>query len=166
MTRPNAYLAGLGAVMVFICGALYHDAARKRVPQNEIRETQPAQSIDTPPESFLQGVKDDKARSHKWEAFAIKCKAAHPFCAYCGNAEKLQAHHIHAFELMTPEQRGTAAPGGELDPDNIIILCEVQPSDHHLRIGHLGNFKNSDPNVVEVCKKHEADLRVAGEWPR
>lgn len=146
MTRPNAYLTGLGTVVVFISGALYHDSARDNKEPHR------------PPESFVRGVRDDKARSDKWEAFAKKCKAAHPYCAYCGGTAKLQAHHIAPFHLH---------PELELDESNVIILCELPDSDHHLHIGHLGNFKSEgNPHVREDCARHEADLRKAGEWPR
>ncbi len=118
------------------------------------------------PESLFKTneIEPDSQRSDKWEDFAYKIKGDHPQCAYCGihgDHKAIEAHHIHAFELMTeardkngrfclPGQKGTAAPGGELDPNNIILLCRI----HHLSVGHLGNFKDSNPNVVEDCKKH------------
>jgi 5-methylcytosine-specific restriction endonuclease McrA len=86
-------------------------------------------------------------RCSGWERFAEKCKGEHPQCASCGlygDDGTIEAHHIHAYELMTEAQRGTDAPGGELDPNNIILLC--RPC--HLKYGHLGNFKHSDPNIV------------------
>jgi hypothetical protein len=100
----------------------------------------------------------------------------HPVCAFCGfkpnpcsvileNRKRLQAHHGRtAFKDMTPEQKGTDEPGGEYDENNLIALCERHPENHHLNIGHDGNFKHENPNVFEDCKANEAKLRKLGTW--
>lgn len=64
-------------------------------------------------------------------------------CAVCGSKEKLEVHHVDPFHL-NPEK--------ELDPTNLITLCH----EHHFHLGHLGNWKNSNPNVrVESKKIHD-----------
>lgn len=102
---------------------------------------------------------------------------AHERCAYCGfrpspnaknpeDQKRLQVHHgRRAFKDMNSDQRGTDEPEGEYDPNNLIALCERHPSNHHLNIGHMGNFKLENPNVFADCAKHEKDMRKAGTWP-
>lgn len=69
-------------------------------------------------------------------------------CAACGGTDKLEAHHIVPFHVH---------PEKELDPTNLIALCEGNPwMNCHLLIGHLGNFQSYNPNVV-----HDA-----AEWRR
>lgn len=123
------------------------------------------------PDAFLAAEIDEKTekaldakRSSKWPACERAFKKLHPFCAYCGGTLNIQVHHVHQFRDMTAEQKGTDAPGGELDWDNLISLCENQPEDHHLKIGHLGNFKHSNPNVREDCAKHRAEMEALGTW--
>lgn len=58
----------------------------------------------------------------------------------CGGEEKLEVHHIRPFHLH---------PDLELDPDNLITLCEAghDGSNCHLLFGHLGNFKSFNVDV-------------------
>ncbi len=144
------FLAGMviiGAMILYLCQS-------------------PPQAQHKPPESFSRGVEEDKRRGSKWESVRKEFLRAHPLCAYCGGTERLQVHHVHQFDEMTDAQRGTDSPGGEYDFENLITLCEVQPEDHHLRIGHSGNFKTSNPNVKADCVRHEAEMRAAGTWPQ
>jgi 5-methylcytosine-specific restriction protein A len=61
-------------------------------------------------------------------------------CAVCGGSRKLEAHHIMPFHLD---------PTKELDPLNLIALCEGNPKVNcHLVYGHLGNFKGLNSAVV------------------
>ena len=81
-------------------------------------------------------------RSPDWH----KAEAAHlvrqPKCACCGGTKKRQVHHIQPFHDK---------PELELDPNNMITLCTDGPCNLncHFVIGHLGNTKCSNPNVVE-----------------
>lgn len=109
-----------------------------------------------PPAAFLEAVKLDAKRSSHWAALRKKIIAAHPYCAYCGSKQNLQAHHIRPFHLH---------PELELDPKNVIVLCETPGTDHHLHIGHAGNFKSENPNVVEDCAKNRSMMEFAGTWP-
>ena len=109
------------------------------------------------PKTFQDGVSADKARSGKWAALRARIIKNHPFCAYCGRTEKLEAHHIKPFHLF---------PELELEPENIIVLCQAPPMDHHLKVGHKGNFKNWNPDVVADCKANEKRLKRAGRWPQ
>lgn len=65
--------------------------------------------------------------------------ADHPSCAVCGGTRKVEVHHRIPFHLR---------PDLELDPDNLITLCEGCPSaNHHLLYGHLGNYKSFNAQV-------------------
>ena len=63
-------------------------------------------------------------------------------CAVCGDKNKLEVHHIKPFHLY---------PELELDPDNLITMCESRSYGIicHLLIGHNGSYKDINPDVVE-----------------
>lgn len=91
----------------------------------------------------IQGKTDlATKRSNKWPEVRKAHLAAHPTCEVCGGTEKLEVHHKQPFHLH---------PDLELDSNNLITLCEVNKGGccHHLHFGHLGNYKNVNPNVVE-----------------
>lgn len=159
----TVYIAG---VILFIAGVVYCDFRPQPEVNRLAEETKAVTLLDEAPAHFLADVAADKKRSDKWATCRKHFLAAHPFCAYCGGTTKLQVHHVHQFNDMTPEQRGTDAPGGELDPNNLIVLCEDPATDHHLHIGHSGNFKTSNPNVRADCQEHEAAMRKEGTWPQ
>lgn len=81
------------------------------------------------------------ARSPHWAAVRAKHLEAHPNCAVCGGKDKLQVHHKRPFHLH---------PELELDPDNLITLCEVKRDgvNCHLFVGHLGNYRSYNPDVA------------------
>ncbi len=68
-----------------------------------------------------------------------------PACAVCGIRQGLQVHHIKPVHLH---------PQLELDPNNLITLCEVKGRDHHLLIGHLDEWESFNVNVLEDAKRH------------
>jgi 5-methylcytosine-specific restriction protein A len=94
----------------------------------------------------LVDVAKDKAelgnrRSSKWPTARKHHLKLHPVCEVCGGSEKLEVHHIEPYHL-NPER--------ELDPTNMITLCEGKKFVNcHLLFGHLGSYKNINPNVVE-----------------
>lgn len=70
-------------------------------------------------------------------------------CAVCGGKKSLVAHHKIPFHL---------APDLELDPDNLIPLCEAKRFgiNCHLLIGHVGNFARCNPIVdADVSYWHQ-----------
>ena len=79
-----------------------------------------------------------KRRSPKWRAVRAKfLKGKH--CAVCGGSKKLEAHHKMPFHLD---------PSLELDPTNLIALCEgARQINCHLFVGHLGSFQSYNPSV-------------------
>jgi 5-methylcytosine-specific restriction enzyme A len=72
-----------------------------------------------------------KPRSPHWPAVRKAHILAHPTCAACGAREKVEVHHIQPFHLF---------PERELDPANLITLCESSTRACHLCIGHGGDY--------------------------
>lgn len=80
-------------------------------------------------------------RSPHWPAVRRAHLKAHPTCAACGARAVLgmQVHHEKPFHLD---------PELELDPKNLITLCErLTGPECHLRIGHGGSFQLYNPHV-------------------
>lgn len=78
-------------------------------------------------------------RSSKWEEVRNNHIKSNPFCKACASVENLQVHHKKPFHI---------SPELELDPNNLITLCENNNGYQcHLKIGHLGNWKDYNPNV-------------------
>ncbi|MDE2097812.1 MAG: HNH endonuclease [Patescibacteria group bacterium] len=79
-------------------------------------------------------------RSDKWPAVRRHHLEAHPTCAVCGGKDSLEVHHKKPFHLH---------PELELDPDNLITLCESKNNgvNCHLLVGHLGNFRSLNEDV-------------------
>lgn len=80
-------------------------------------------------------------RSPKWHGVEKAHLRAQPACAACGGTKRLQVHHIKPFHEH---------PELELDPTNLITLCMGKFEDH-LLVGHLGNWKHSNPEVVSFA---------------
>lgn len=92
-------------------------------------------------------------RSSKWPTLRKSFLETNNSCAACGSTEHLEVHHIEPFHEN---------PSLELDPNNLITLCDKPGKDNcHLEIGHLGSFKNKNPNVradaEEKLKKSQLD---------
>jgi hypothetical protein len=69
---------------------------------------------------------------------------AFPACAACGSVQECQAHHIDPYNEN---------PAKGADPTNFITLCEhLEGEHHHLKLGHGGDFKHYNPNVVADSK--------------
>lgn len=82
-----------------------------------------------------------RARSPQWPEVAREHLLHQPGCAACGyEGQGLQVHHIRPFHLF---------PQLELDPTNLITLCEVKGRDHHLLLGHLDDWESYNLNVRE-----------------
>ena len=78
-------------------------------------------------------------RSHRWPALRRKTLKACGQCAACGSTRHLVVHHIKPFHLY---------PELELDPKNLIVLCETPGVNCHLRIGHGREWTLWNPSVV------------------
>lgn len=83
------------------------------------------------------------ARHPKWP----KCRAvhllAHPQCAACSARTGLNVHHIVPFHID---------PARELDPANLITLCESRGC--HFTFGHFMNWSLANPNVEQDAARY------------
>lgn len=77
-------------------------------------------------------------RSPLWPGVRRTHLSSHPTCAACGSRRSLQVHHKIPYHLR---------PELELEPGNLITLCEQPGTDHHLHVGHKGDWRSYNPNV-------------------
>lgn len=77
-------------------------------------------------------------RSPHWASVRKAHLVKEPACRVCGSKQGVQVHHKRPFHLH---------PELELEPANLISLCENKSHDHHLLFGHLGNFQSYNPAV-------------------
>lgn len=90
-------------------------------------------------------------RNPLWADLRRRWIKDHPTCAACGCRKNLEVHHkvpVHVSRVL------------ELDPSNLITLCETDGDKKHhchLNVGHLGNWysynKNVDQNARELLLK-------------
>jgi hypothetical protein len=83
-------------------------------------------------------------RSSKWRKVRKEHLEANPSCAACGGFENVVPHHIIPVHLE---------PSMELDPLNLISLCEGKVCNCHLFFGHLRNWCRYNPEIIEDAKK-------------
>ena len=103
-----------------------------------------------------------RERSPEWHRVAKEHRLREPACMACGyKGKKLQVHHIKPFHLH---------PHLELDPNNLITLCEVRGQDHHLLLGHLGAWESYNEHIHDDVKrfyrKTAAQIRADAAWQR
>lgn len=82
-------------------------------------------------------------RSDKWPQVRAAHLKVEPVCQCCGEKDNLQVHHKQPFHLQ---------PALELDPSNLITLCEHPSRNCHILFGHLRNFKSYNPTCSEDVK--------------
>ncbi len=71
-------------------------------------------------------------------------KRLHPACEITGSLKGVEPHHILPVHLY---------PEHAANPNNFICLStKVMGCNLHLLIGHLGNYKKENPNVVEDAR--------------
>lgn len=87
----------------------------------------------------------DRKREPDWIRVREDHLANQAECVACGNANNLTVHHIKPVSL---------APHLELEPSNLLTLCER----HHLEIGHHGDWRVVNPNVVAEALEHRKKL--------
>lgn len=94
-----------------------------------------------------------EARSSKWPAIRKRHLELEPWCAICGSSKKLEVHHIVPFHVDRSR---------ELDPKNLITLCESNPKFCCHRIfGHLNNYRSYNPDVRKDAAEWAEKLRKA-----
>lgn len=96
--------------------------------------------------SFFSGLSVEEIqilalpRSSKWKKLRIQHLEKNPVCAVCGSKKNIVPHHVVPVHVD---------PSRELDPTNLISLCENQSFNCHLFFGHLKNWSRCNPNVIE-----------------
>ena len=82
-------------------------------------------------------------RSPKWKKLRIQHLKENPKCAVCGSNKNVVPHHVVPVHIDSSK---------ELDPNNLISLCENRSFNCHLFFGHLKNWSKSNPNIIEDAK--------------
>jgi len=82
-------------------------------------------------------------RSSGWSGVRKTHIKQYPKCAVCGVTKKLSVHHKKPFH-MHPEL--------ELDPKNLVTLCESAGMQCHITFGHLGDYKCVNNSVDKDIK--------------
>ena len=92
-------------------------------------------------------------RSKDWRKVRAEHLKEQPVCQVCGGIDKLEVHHIEPFHL---------APTRELDPDNLVTLCESKKHGVpcHLFFGHLGNYRSFNTTVNPDAKHWRRKLEA------
>lgn len=96
-----------------------------------------------------------RPRSPRWPAVRRAHLAKHPRCAACGRLSGAEVHHILPV----------SAPGGkaaELDPSNLLTMCDDSTRSCHFFLAHLLNWSAHDPDIA----RHAAEFRARLEASR
>ena len=116
-------------------------------------------------------------RSPLWAGVQRAYLAKNELCVVCSSNSTIQIHHIMPFHLCHLVYRGDL----ELDERNFISLCEETGNNHHLLLGHLGNFESynqggresilalgkSIPGLSEeAIKADQAWIQLMGSRPK
>ena len=71
-------------------------------------------------------------------------------CAWCHRTKRLNRHHI------IPQSADKSLRDV---PENLVVLCRTC----HECLGHRGNWKHFNPDVVEIVTKYTNDV-ISAEW--
>lgn len=80
------------------------------------------------------------SRSPQWPRVRAEHLKKEKECQVCGRGDKLEVHHVVPFH---------ADPSLELDPANLLTLCDPGPGGCHLLVGHLADWSSINGNVRE-----------------
>jgi 5-methylcytosine-specific restriction protein A len=89
-----------------------------------------------------------RGRSPEWPKVEKAFRKIHPQCVACivKSVTHIQIHHRFPFHYCTALGR----PDLELDPRNLITLCEWKDPapNHHELVGHLADWSSADLDVA------------------
>jgi 5-methylcytosine-specific restriction enzyme A len=77
-------------------------------------------------------------RSPRWPHVRAVHLQANPTCTVCGRKDMLEAHHVVPVHMDRAK---------ELEPGNLITLCDPGQGGCHLMFGHLGNWSSWNSKV-------------------
>lgn len=103
--------------------------------------------LQHPVDVLTKGVPLGAVRSGRWPTARRNHLLKFPNCQVCGEAKlKVEVHHVKPFHLH---------PELELDPDNLITLCESMHNgvSCHQLFGHLGDFHSVNKDVRQDAKE-------------
>lgn len=83
------------------------------------------------------------ARSPEWPRVRAAHLLAQPKCQACGSRRNCVPHHIVPVHVD---------PTLELDPENLITLCEGPVVNCHALFGHCRDWQAWNVDVVEDCR--------------
>jgi HNH endonuclease len=131
----------------------------RRMHRGEPTKHAPAKKRDYGAET---AARHGHARSPEWPRVEREHRLREPACVACGyTGHGIQVHHIKPFHLH---------PQLELDPNNLITLCEVSGRDHHLLLGHLDDWESYNVNVRDDVKhfhnKTADQIRADPTWQK
>ena len=81
-------------------------------------------------------------RSPEWPAARKAHLKLFPACAVCGVKKPVEVHHIKPFHTH---------PELELDPANLITLCESDSHNDHFLFGHLLDWRSANSRVRQMA---------------
>jgi 5-methylcytosine-specific restriction protein A len=92
-------------------------------------------------------------RSPVWGKVRKQWLETHPNCAACGETKHflkaLEVHHIVPFHMD---------PSKELDPTNLVTLCQSKSHNCHLIFGHLLDFHCMNKDAVVDAEAYRAQV--------
>lgn len=88
-------------------------------------------------------AKPEESRSSAWPHVRLEHLKIEPFCQACGDTVFLTVHHVLPFHLFK---------NLELDPTNLITLCENPGFNCHYFFGHNRNWHRYVPDVRAMIK--------------
>lgn len=105
---------------------------------------------------FLRIVGDDIGslgipRSSGWKLARKNHLKAHPKCIVCGSTRNVVPHHVVPFHVD---------PSMELDPDNLVTLCESPSFNCHLFFGHLKRWDRHNPDILKDAEEWRRKLEL------
>lgn len=127
------------------------DLIQELVAEIERLQAEPSHPF-IPGAEQLAALLAEKPRSPEWPHVRAEHLKKEPACRACGTKDALQVHHIKPFHLH---------PDLELDPSNLVTLCEKPGHYCHFRIGHFLNWTNFNPFAVADADRFREALAVA-----
>ena len=79
-------------------------------------------------------------RAPGWSKLAAAHLRANPDCIACGSRKNVVPHHKEPVHLF---------PERELDPTNLVTLCEGPVVNCHILFGHLRNWSSYNVDVEQ-----------------
>ena len=99
----------------------------------------------------LAALEHGHKRSPLWPARQKAHLKIQPYCLACGLEHPLNVHHKYPFHFVIAVGR----PDLELDERNLFTLDVLPTEEHHLLIGHLGDYQSYNPQLestLSLCR--------------